>query len=129
VRLTLLLLGLSLTGGCSTRADQVFGAPGRLVTGSSGPQPGYTIKLVRAKEAPSDVVADDGSVCRLTAERFAGVEAGDWLSCEWNIRPDTAESVERVMRSTGVERVEGILEGGRYERVLRTTPEVRFPIS
>jgi hypothetical protein len=63
------------------------------VTGSSGAQPGYAVKLVRAKEAPSEIVGDDGSRCRLTAERFAGVDVGDWLACEWTIAPDTVSSI------------------------------------
>jgi hypothetical protein len=97
VRLSVLLLAVSSLGGCAPRADQVFVAPGRLVTGSSGAQPGYAIKLVRAKDPPSEVVGDDGSRCRLTAERYTRVEVGDWLACEWTIarrsaRPQRASS-------------------------------------
>jgi hypothetical protein len=87
------LLSVSLLAGCTPRADQVFVAPSGLVTGSSGAQPGYAVKLVRAKQAPSEVVGDDGSRCRLTVERFAGVDVGDWLACEWAIAPDTVSSI------------------------------------
>jgi hypothetical protein len=93
VRESVLLLAVSLLGGCAPRADQVFVAPGRLVTGSSGPQPGYAVKLVKAKEAPSDAVGDDGSRCRLTAERFARVDVGDWLGCEWTVSADTLATI------------------------------------
>jgi hypothetical protein len=86
MRLSLLLVGLSLVWGCTPRADRVFAAPG-VLTGSSGALPGYGVKLVEAKEAPSTVVGDDGSVCRLTAERYAEVDAGDWVACEWTIEP------------------------------------------
>ena len=92
----LLVLAGFLLAGCSPRADQVFIVPGALVTGSSGAQPGYAVKLVRAKEAPSEVIGDDDSRCRLTAERFAGVDVGDWLACEWTITPDTAATIERT---------------------------------
>ena len=91
---SLLLLAIALLCGCSPRADQVFTAPG-LVTGSSGGQPGYAVKLVRAKEPPSTIIGDDGSLCRLTAERSAKVEPGDWLACEWTIAPDTPSSTAR----------------------------------
>lgn len=94
MRISLLLFAVSLAWGCSPRADQVFSAPG-LLTGSSGGQPGYAIKLVRVKEAPSTVIGDDGSVCRLTAERFTQVHEGDWVGCEWNIEPDTTASIAR----------------------------------
>lgn len=85
----LLALGILLPG-CSARADRVFVAPGRLVSGSSGAQPGYAVKLVRDKRPPAEVVGDDGSVCRLAPDRFAGVERGDWLGCEWANVPDSA---------------------------------------
>lgn len=89
MRLPVLLLAVLLVCGCAPRADQVFVAPGRLVTGTSGAQPGYAIKMVRAKEAPTEVLGDDGSLCRLTPERFSEVDVGEWLACEWTIAPDT----------------------------------------
>ena len=88
------MLSLILAGGCSPRADQTFVASG-VVTGSSGAQPGYAVKLVRGKEPPSTVIGDDGSVCRLIAERFARVDVGEWLSCEWTLAPDTTANVAR----------------------------------
>jgi hypothetical protein len=94
VRTALALLALSLVLGCASRADQVFTAPGRLTTGSSGAQPGYAIKLVQAKQAPTDVVADDGSLCRLTAARFAQVQPGEWIACDWTIATDTIAAAD-----------------------------------
>jgi hypothetical protein len=86
MRSPLLLVAFLLVCGCAPQADHVFIARGLLV-GSSGALPGYGIKLVRAKEAATTVLGDDGSVCRLTAERFDQVDVGDWLSCEWTIEP------------------------------------------
>jgi hypothetical protein len=54
------------------------------------------VKLVQGKQAPAEVVGDDGSLCRLTAERFADVEVGDWLGCEWTIAPDTTATIARA---------------------------------
>jgi hypothetical protein len=96
VRPSLLMLAVLLLSGCSPRADQVLVVPDRLISGSSGPQPGYTIKLVRDKEPPYEIVGDDGSHCRLTAERFAGVDVGDWLACEWTIAPDSTGDIART---------------------------------
>jgi hypothetical protein len=95
LRPSLLLLAVLLACACSPRADQVFGAPG-VVTGSSGAQPGYAIKRVRDKEEPATVIGDDGSLCRLIAERFAQVDIGDWLACEWTIAPDTIASIAQI---------------------------------
>jgi hypothetical protein len=91
-----LVLAVFLVCGCAPRADQVFTAPGRLVTGSSGAHPGYAIKLVRAKQTSVEVVGDDGSLCRLTPERFAKVNVGEWLACEWTIAPDTTATIARA---------------------------------
>lgn len=95
MRIALLLAAVSLITGCASRADQVFTAPGRLTTGSSGAQPGYAIKLVRAKQDSTEVVADDGSLCRLTPERFPQVEPGRWIACNWTIAPDTVATTTR----------------------------------
>jgi hypothetical protein len=95
LRHSLLGVGLLLACGCSPRADQVFIAPG-IVTGSSGAIPGYAIKLVRGKEAPSVVIGDDGSVCRLTPERFAEVRLDSWLACDWTIEPDTTANIAQA---------------------------------
>jgi hypothetical protein len=90
-----LLIALLLVCGCASHADHVFSARGLLV-GSSGALPGYGIKLVRAKEAPTTVLGDDGSICRLTAERFDQVDVGDWLSCEWTIEPEPTASIAQA---------------------------------
>jgi hypothetical protein len=95
VRRPVPLLVALLVCECSPLADQVFIAPG-LFAGSSGAQPGYAIKLVRAKEAPSTAVGDDGSVCRLTAERFTRVQVDQWLACEWTIAPETTASIAQA---------------------------------
>jgi hypothetical protein len=85
MRPAMLLFALSQLAACSPRADRVYVAPSRLVSASSGAQPGYALKLVRAKEEHSEVVGDDGSVCRLTPERFDRVKVGSWLACDWTL--------------------------------------------
>jgi hypothetical protein len=96
MRPVLIALASVLGWGCVTRADQAFVARGRLISGSSGAQPGYAIKMVRAKQAPSKVIGDDGSLCRLTADRFAHVEVGEWLACTWTIAPDTTAAIAQA---------------------------------
>ena len=96
MRPSVLVPAVLLVCGCAPRADQVFTAPGSLVMGSSGAQPGYAIKLIRAKQAPAAIVGDDGSLCRLTPERFAKVEVGDLMACEWTIAPDTTATITRA---------------------------------
>jgi hypothetical protein len=56
---------------------------GNQVRVSGGPQPEYAIKQVVGKRKPADLVADDGSVCRTSADRFNATPVGKWISCDW----------------------------------------------
>jgi hypothetical protein len=91
----LLLAGL-LAFGCAPRTDQVVSESAPEMKGRSGAVPGYAVKQVRGKLRDTEVIGDDGSVCRLTAERFAQVEIGDWLACNWTITPDTMPTIARA---------------------------------
>jgi hypothetical protein len=53
---------------------------------SAGPQPAFAIKPVVEKQKPAVLVADDGSVCRTSAERFARTKVGKWISCNWALQ-------------------------------------------
>ncbi len=50
---------------------------------SAGPQPGYAIKRVIDKQEPTLLLADDGSVCRTSVERFSRTRTGKWIACDW----------------------------------------------
>jgi hypothetical protein len=91
----LLLVGLFALG-CAPRTDQVVDESPPVMTGRYGALPGYAVKQVRGKLRDTEVIGHDGSVCRLTAERFADVEIGDWLACNWTITPDTMPTIERA---------------------------------
>ena len=91
----LLLVGLFALG-CAPRADQVFADSHPVITGRSGALPGYAVKQVRGRLRDTEVLGDDGSVCRLTSERFADVEIGDWLACNWTITLDTIPTIARA---------------------------------
>jgi hypothetical protein len=53
---------------------------------SAGPQPGFAIKKVVHKQRPIFLVADDGSVCRTSVERFGSTRVGKWISCDWGLQ-------------------------------------------
>ena len=68
---------------CScARPDYAQGWPNRLAL-SAGPQLGYAIKQVIEKQGPVTLIADDGSVCRTSRERFAATKEGKWTACIW----------------------------------------------
>jgi hypothetical protein len=94
-----LVLICLVVGGCASRADHVFAAAG-ILTGTSGAVPGYGLKLVEAKQGDAEAVGDDGSVCRLTRERFQRIKVGQWLACNWTIAPDSADTAPVIARAT-----------------------------
>jgi hypothetical protein len=53
---------------------------------SAGPQPGFAIKPVVDKEKPAVLVAEDGSVCRTSVERFTRTKVGKWIACDWALQ-------------------------------------------
>jgi hypothetical protein len=70
---------------CCARADYAETWPTSFQL-SAGPQPGFAIKPVVEKQKPAVLVADDGSVCRTSAERFARTRVGKWISCDWALQ-------------------------------------------
>jgi hypothetical protein len=52
-----------------------------------GAQPGFAIKQVIEKQRPITLLADDGSVCRTSRERFSRTKEGALVACVWNL-PD-----------------------------------------
>ena len=75
-----LLAGLAFVTGCvnlpfRTEGDAPF-----------GPDRGLERKTVESKEPPSRLVAVDGTVCIVSGSRYAGVEPGDRVLCDWRPR-------------------------------------------
>jgi hypothetical protein len=68
--------------GCA-RPDYAEQWPDRFLL-SAGPQPGYAIKRVLERQPPATLVADDGSVCRTSPQRFNATKEGRWIDCIWD---------------------------------------------
>jgi hypothetical protein len=81
MRAAVLPIAACLISSCA-RPDYAQPRPDFLIL-SAGPQPGYAIKRAVDKQKPAILVADDGSVCRTSAERFNGTAAGKWIACDW----------------------------------------------
>jgi hypothetical protein len=77
------LIAFCLISSCA-RPDYGETWPGRF-TLTAGPQLGYAIKQVVEKQTPATLLADDGSVCRTSAERFSSTAEGGWIACEWTL--------------------------------------------
>jgi len=94
MRAAVALFAFCLISSCA-RPDYGESWPGRF-TLTAGPQLGYAIKLVVEKQAPATLRADDGSVCRTSAERFISTAEGGWIACEWTLpSQDSTEIAQR----------------------------------
>ena len=80
----LLLLACCLLGSACVRPNYGESRAGHLFV-TAGPQPGYAIKQVVGKERSLTLVADDGSVCRTTQDRYSSTREGAWIACLWNL--------------------------------------------
>lgn len=49
---------------------------------------GPGLKTVTSKEAPSTLIAADGTICNVMPWRFEGTEAGDQVWCDWRSRSE-----------------------------------------
>lgn len=83
MRLPICFLAASFLSACA-RPDYGERRPDWLLL-AAGPQPGYAIKRVVQKDVPLTLVADDGSVCRTSRERFRRAKEGAWIACSWNL--------------------------------------------
>jgi hypothetical protein len=96
----LLVLLPAVIVGCA-RPDYAESWPDQLFL-SAGAQPGYGIKQIIEKQSPATLVAEDGSVCRTSRERFNRAREGHWIACIWNLPIlDSAPPVEPEDRSDG----------------------------
>lgn len=76
MRITALTLCLVVLGGCASEDLPPEGPLG----------PG--VKTVASKEAPSTLVAVDGTVCNVMPRRFEATKVGDPASCDWRSRSE-----------------------------------------
>lgn len=89
----LLLLTLVFSALACARPTYVDGWPDRFKF-SGGAQPGFAIKQVIEKQPPVTLLADDGSICRMSRERFSRTNEGALIACVWNLPdPDSEEIV------------------------------------
>jgi hypothetical protein len=83
MRVVVSLAATCLISSCA-RADYGENRPDFFFL-SGGPQLGYAIKQVVDKEPPAVLVADDGSLCRTSTQRFRATALGKWIACTWTL--------------------------------------------
>jgi hypothetical protein len=59
------------------------GGAGVVIVSPATPKRGQMRKRVTAKQEPDRLIAEDGTACRVSAERFRAVEVGNDELCNW----------------------------------------------
>lgn len=75
----LALAMLPAFAGCAPR--HVEPRPGGIVVRSD--RTGWYIKAVIAKDPPETLLAEDGTICRVSRERFRATAVGTAVRCNW----------------------------------------------
>lgn len=85
VRCAVLLMSAFSFGACvlpgGTVVRPIPGTPG--AEAGSGPSRGLARKRVATKQEPYTLVAEDGTSCQVSADRFQDVSIGDAELCMW----------------------------------------------
>jgi hypothetical protein len=87
IALALAAAGCVLPGG--QRVDplsggqQVEATPRPMPEGRSTPERGIMPKRVTGKQEPNLLLADDGTSCTVTADRYREVQLGKYAVCAW----------------------------------------------
>lgn len=83
MRQLLFLIAALLPAACA-RPDYAESRPDWVLV-TAGPQPGYAVKVVAEKDPPLTLIAEDGSLCRTSKERYKATKKGTWIACLWNL--------------------------------------------
>ena len=87
--------------------------PFHLLNRDRNPDPALDRKAVFMKEAPTSLIASDGSRCLVGEKKFTDTDIGDRVWCMWSAKNGrkTAYSLGDVGEPSGHDRVE---RGGRH---------------
>jgi hypothetical protein len=83
-RLPMALLLASLAA-CGAGPARLVTTPRGEVGVESGPDLGDGIKRVTTKHPPATLVAEDGTVCRVSPDRYAATAVGARVRCDWQL--------------------------------------------
>ena len=78
IRLVAAFAFCALLSAC---AQPVSTTPGGVHTQSG--RTGYATKAVATKRAPETLLANDGTICRVSPDRFRDTRVGARVSCNW----------------------------------------------
>lgn len=81
MRIGVFTIVVAISFACASSDDVPPGGP-------TGPG----LKMVTGKEAPSTLIAADGTICNVMPWRFGGTDVGDRVWCNWRRRSEGPRS-------------------------------------
>lgn len=75
----IVLVTFAATAGCRPR--HIEPRPGGVIVRSD--RTGWYLKKVVAKDPPETLLAEDGTICRVSPERYRATAVGTALRCNW----------------------------------------------
>jgi len=70
---------------CTAGPARVAPRPSGGISVEGGTQLGWATKRVLTKQAPSTLIAPDGTICRVSPDRFKDTQVGRDTACEWQL--------------------------------------------
>jgi len=83
VRNILFLMGVATA--CSPAPARVTPSPSGGITVERGVQLGWATKRVVTKQPPSTLIAQDGTICRVSPDRFKATDVSRDAACDWQL--------------------------------------------
>lgn len=80
-----ILFAFALPIACASGPARVTPGPSGGISVEQGTQLGWATKRVITKQEPSTLIAQDGTVCRVSPERFKDTRVGRETVCEWQL--------------------------------------------
>lgn len=81
---SLVVAGAAFAIGCAPGPARIGSRDG-LIGVETGVQLGWRTKRVATKQPPETLLAEDGTVCRVSPDRYAATEVGVGVACDWQI--------------------------------------------
>ena len=76
---------VAAAAACSPAPARVSTPGPRAVKVEDGLELGWAKKRVITKQPPSTLIAQDGTICRVTSDRYKGTEIGRDTACDWQL--------------------------------------------
>ena len=84
-----------LLAACAQGRPRIETTPAGGIGVTAGRRLGWETKRVMTKQPPETLVAEDGTVCRVSPDRYKDTAAGARVECDWQLGTPPAHAPPR----------------------------------